>query len=77
MRKYSFKEHVTWLNPKIQGWRNYYYTAHSQKKLAKLDWYILQRITRWYAKKRQRARWQASYPEVKHLATMHRLKTLL
>ncbi|MFD1910050.1 group II intron maturase-specific domain-containing protein [Paenibacillus rhizoplanae] len=50
MRWKSFEEHVEWLNPKIQGWRNYYYTNYSQKRLAKLDWYILQRFTRWYAK---------------------------
>jgi hypothetical protein len=37
-------EQVEWLNPKIQGWRNYYYTNYSQKRLAKLDWYILQRL---------------------------------
>ncbi|WP_234541955.1 group II intron reverse transcriptase/maturase, partial [Paenibacillus pseudetheri] len=60
MRSRAFVEHVEWLNPKIQGWRNYYYTNYSQKKLAKLDWYILQRLTRWYAKKRQRRRWIGS-----------------
>jgi hypothetical protein len=49
MRLRSFAEHVEWLNPKIQGWRNYYYTNYRQLKLAKLDWYILQRLTRWYA----------------------------
>ncbi|WP_325073170.1 group II intron maturase-specific domain-containing protein [Paenibacillus elgii] len=54
MRSKSMEEQVAWLNPKIQGWRNYYYTVYSQEKLAKLDWYILQRFTRWYAKKRQR-----------------------
>lgn len=56
MRSKSFVEQVEWLNPKIQAWRNYYYTNYSQKRLAKLDWYILQRLTRWYAKKRQRRR---------------------
>lgn len=32
MRSKTFVEHVEWLNPKIQGWRNYYYTNYSQKK---------------------------------------------
>ncbi|MNO89475.1 reverse transcriptase [compost metagenome] len=79
MRHKSFLEHVKWLNPKIQGWRNYYYTAYSQRKMAKLDWYILQRIAiaRWYAKKRQRTRWLSSVREVKILANQFGLKTLL
>lgn len=36
-------------NPR--GWKNYYVTLYSQLKMAKLDWYILQRFCRWYAKK--------------------------
>ncbi|WP_340021349.1 group II intron reverse transcriptase/maturase [Paenibacillus sp. FSL K6-1096] len=77
MRWKSFEEHVEWLNPKIQGWRNYYYTNYSQKRLAKLDWYIMQRFTRWYAKKRNRRRWMSSFPEVKYMANKCGLKTLL
>ncbi|ULO04951.1 group II intron reverse transcriptase/maturase [Paenibacillus sp. 19GGS1-52] len=77
MRSKSFAEQVKWLNPKIQGWRNYYYTNYSQKRLAKLDWYILQRLTRWYAKKRQRRRWMGSLKEVRHIAVQYGLKTLL
>jgi RNA-directed DNA polymerase len=77
MRASSFQEHVEWLNPKIQGWRNYYYTNYSQKKLAKLDWYILQRFARWYAMKRQRRRWMGSLYEVRFIARQCGLKTLL
>lgn len=77
MRHKSFLEHVKWLNPKIQGWRNYYYTAYSQHKMAKLDWYIVQRLARWYAKKRQRSRWIGSVSEVRFLASRFGLKTLL
>lgn len=77
MRFKSFAEHVKWLNPKIQGWRNYYYTNYSQKRLAKLDWYILQRLTRWYAKKRQRRKWMGSVAEVKSIGAQYGLKTLL
>lgn len=77
MRYKSIQEHVDYLNPKIQGWRNYYYTAYSQKKMAKLDWYILQRLTRWYAKKRQRSQWMSSLREVKVWSNQYGLKTLL
>lgn len=77
MRHKSFQDHVAYLNPKIQGWRNYYYTPYSQKKMAKLDWYILQRLTRWYAKKRQRRRWMSSFHEVKSMSVLCGLKTLL
>ena len=77
MRHKSFQDHVAYLNPKIQGWRNDYYTSYSQKKMAKLDWYILQRLTRWYAKKRQRRRWMSSIHEVKSLSVLCGLKTLL
>ncbi|MDQ0897560.1 group II intron reverse transcriptase/maturase [Paenibacillus sp. V4I7] len=76
-RSRSFEEQVGWLNPKIQGWRNYYHTTYSHGKLAKLDWYILQRLTRWYAKKRQRNRWIGSFQEVKYIARQMGLKTLL
>lgn len=77
MRSCSFNEHIDWLNPKIQGWRNYYYTNYSQLKLAKLDWYIQQRFARWYTKKRQRRRWMSSLHEVRYIAKQCGLKTLL
>lgn len=77
MRVVSFEDHIKWLNPKIQGWRNYYYTPYSQLKLAKLDWYILQRFTRWYAKKIQRRKWMSSFHEVKFIAKQVGLRTLL
>ncbi|MGF6354280.1 hypothetical protein ABIE27_002190 [Paenibacillus sp. 4624] len=53
------------------------YRSYSQKKLAKLDWYMLQRLTRWYAKKRQRRKWIGSIAEVKYIASQYELKTLL
>jgi len=52
-------------------------TTYSKQKLAKLDWYILQRFMRWYANKRQRARWKSSFQEVKFMTKLHGLKTLL
>ncbi|WP_245251706.1 group II intron reverse transcriptase/maturase [Paenibacillus turicensis] len=77
MRSKPLAEHIAWLNPKITGWSNYYYTNYSQRKLAKLDWYILQRLTRWYAKKRQRRRWMSSLREVSVIAKQKGLRTLL
>ncbi|OXS62610.1 hypothetical protein B1A99_01765 [Cohnella sp. CIP 111063] len=40
MRHISFQEHVDWLNPRIQGWKNDYATPYSAKWMTKLDWYI-------------------------------------
>ncbi|WP_055107439.1 group II intron reverse transcriptase/maturase [Paenibacillus ihumii] len=77
LRRPRFEEHVEYLNPKIQGWRNYYYTAYSQRKMAKLDWYIRQRFAKWYAKKHKRRRWLSSLREVKSLSIQYGLKTLL
>ena len=52
--KLDIKEMVERLNPKIRGWRNYYGLDTARKWLAKVDWYILQRFTIWYNKKKQR-----------------------
>lgn len=77
MRGLSFQEHVNWLNLRIQGWKNYYATPYSANWMTKLDWYIRTRLTKWYAKKRQRKRWRSSGHEVKQLSQMYGLKTLL
>ncbi|MFC4602002.1 group II intron reverse transcriptase/maturase [Cohnella hongkongensis] len=77
MRHKSFQEHVDWLNLRIQGWKNYYATPFSTKWMTKLDWYIRTRLTKWYAKKRQRRNWRSSGYEVRQLNQMHGLKTLL
>lgn len=77
MRSCSFQEHVDWLNPKIQGWKNYYATSYSSKWMTKLDWYIRLGLTKWYAKKRQRKHWRSSGHEVKLLSQRHGLKSLL
>ncbi|WP_269724218.1 group II intron reverse transcriptase/maturase [Thermobacillus composti] len=68
--------YVDWLNSKIQGWKNYYMTAYSHRKMAKLDWYILMRLTRWYAKKHQRRNWRSCWHKVKHIANVCGLKKL-
>jgi RNA-directed DNA polymerase len=77
MRQVSFQEHVDWLNLRIQGWKNYYATPYSTKWMTKLDWYIRTRLTKWYAKKRQRSHWRSSGYEVRHLSQIHGLKTLM
>ncbi len=36
--------------------------------MARLDWYIRTRLTKWYAKKRQRNRWHGSGYDVKRIS---------
>jgi group II intron reverse transcriptase/maturase len=63
-RVQSLESHIEYLNPKIRGWKNYYATPYSILKMAKLDWYILQRFARWYAKKTQRRRYSSVLNQV-------------
>jgi len=63
-RVQSLESHIEYLNPKIRGWKNYYATPYSILKMAKLDWYILQRFARWYAKKTQRRRYASVWNRV-------------
>ncbi|WP_434751704.1 group II intron maturase-specific domain-containing protein [Paenibacillus amylolyticus] len=43
------------LNPKIQGWKNYYgLDVFATKFLNKIDWYIRRRLTLFWNKKRNR-----------------------
>ncbi|CAH8244000.1 hypothetical protein WJ0W_002241 [Paenibacillus melissococcoides] len=43
------------LNPKIQGWRNYYgIDSFADQYLNKIDWYIRKRLTLFWNKKRSR-----------------------
>lgn len=73
----SIEQQVEWLNPKIRGWRNYYNTPYSARQMAKLDYYIGVRLTKWYAKKRQRRRWMSSYQEVIGIAKVCGMSTLV
>ena len=63
-RVQSLESHIEYLNPKIRGWKNYYATPYSILKMAKLDWYILQRLARWYAKKTQHRRYASVWNQV-------------
>ena len=56
------------LNPKIRGWRNYYGLGTAQKWLNKVEWYINEKFTIWYNKKR-RCRC--------HRTAIYKVKTLL
>lgn len=59
-RVQSLESHIEYLNPKIRGWKNYYASPYSTRIMAKLDWYILQRFARWYAKKTQKRRYTST-----------------
>ena len=50
----DLKEMIEQLNPKIRGWRNYYGLNTAKQWLRKIDWYILQRFTIWYNRKKQK-----------------------
>jgi len=63
-RVQSMESHIEYLNPKIRGWKNYYATPYSTRKMAKLDWYIIQRFARWYAKKTKRRRLYSGWRQV-------------
>lgn len=52
--KMDIKEMVERLNPKIRGWRNYYGLKTAKQWMRKMDWYIFQRFTIWYNKKKQK-----------------------
>ncbi|MDO3413411.1 group II intron reverse transcriptase/maturase [Saccharibacillus sp. CPCC 101409] len=76
MRAASVEEHIRFLNPKIRGWRTYYRTAYSQRRMAKLDVYILERFAKWYAKKKQRRNWKSVTQEIRWILNVHALETL-
>ena len=59
---------VAELNPILRGWRNYYGLKTASRWLATVDWYVLNRFTRWYNKKRKKKR---------HLAEMGKVWILL
>ncbi|MDS1030971.1 group II intron maturase-specific domain-containing protein [Bacillota bacterium LX-D] len=75
-RVQSLKSHIEYLNPKIRGWKNYYGTPYSTKKMTKLDWYILQRFTRWYAKKTKRRKAFSALRQVSEMLEKHGLLKL-
>lgn len=75
-RMMSLEEHIKFLNPKIRGWKNYYATPYSQLKMAKLDWYIIQRFCRWYAKKTKRRHVSSVWRQVNEMLIQQKLLKL-
>ncbi|MFC5647700.1 group II intron maturase-specific domain-containing protein [Paenibacillus solisilvae] len=52
---WTMNQMVKELNPKIQGWRNYYaMDSFADQFLNKIDWYIRKRLTLFWNKKRNR-----------------------
>jgi RNA-directed DNA polymerase len=43
----TLQEIIKYLNPVIRGWRNYFRSGNSTKKLQQLDMYLWQRLWRW------------------------------
>ncbi|WP_251038570.1 reverse transcriptase domain-containing protein [Paenibacillus albidus] len=49
----DIKELVKGLNRKLQGFKNYYLlSTHAKKWLKRIDWYVLERLTLFYNKKK-------------------------
>jgi hypothetical protein len=44
----SLKSRIETLNPKIRGWRNYFSSGNSTKKLQDLDKYVIRRLWHFY-----------------------------
>lgn len=70
------EEMIQIMNPKINGWRNYYRTKTSGKWLRSLDWYILCTFVRWYNKKHQKARYMRNLTEISKILRTKGLKRL-
>lgn len=47
----TLQEIIKYLNPVIRGWRNYFRSGNSTKKLQQLDMYLWQRLWRWARKR--------------------------
>lgn len=52
-RGQSLASHIEYLRPKIHGWRNYYATKWSTRKMGSLDLYLIYRFVKWLAAKTQ------------------------
>ena len=76
-RGQSLKAHVAWLNPKIRGWKNYYTTPYSARKMAKLEMYLRMRLCKWYAKKHKKKRWLSVSQTVGRLVRQCGLQSFL
>ena len=75
-RSLSLKSHIAFLNPKIRSWKNYYTTPYSHRQMIQLDWYILQRLAKWWARKVHKKTWIGMIATVRKMATDGGLLTL-
>ncbi|MFT4372987.1 group II intron maturase-specific domain-containing protein [Bartonella bacilliformis] len=65
------------LNPKIQGWRNYYkLDSFADRFLNKIDWYIRKRLTLFWNKKHNRRNKQCKSRQAAIEAQLAGLKKL-
>jgi RNA-directed DNA polymerase len=74
--KLSIEEMIVRINPKIRGWRNFYGLDTAKVWLTNVDWYIFQRFTIWYNKKKQRKGHYSRMEKVYHLLKINGLQKL-
>ena len=66
-KRWSLKDMIKLLNPKIVGMRNYFNREFAQEKLWHIDRYVVQKFTKWYNSKRQRQHRLGNMNEIREL----------
>ena len=75
---WTMNQMVEELNPKIQGWRNYYaMDAFADQFRNKIDWYIRKRLTLFWKKKRNRRKKHSNSRQAGIAAEQSGLKKLV
>lgn len=75
---WTMDQMVKELNPKIQGWRNYYaMDSFANLFLSKIDWYVRKRLMLFWNKKRNCHRKHSKYRRVSRIAGQSGLKKLV
>ncbi|WCK56777.1 group II intron maturase-specific domain-containing protein [Aneurinibacillus sp. Ricciae_BoGa-3] len=75
---WTMNQMVEELNPRIQGWRNYYaLDSFANKFLNKIDWYIRKRLTLFWNKKLYRRKKHHKFGLVGIMAQKSGLKKLV
>lgn len=52
----SLDHMITYLNPVLRGWANYYQWLNSAEHFHKIDRYLIQKLNRWHRRKQRRVR---------------------
>lgn len=65
------------MNPIVIGWRNYYGLYTARKWLAQVDFYIMERFTIWYNKKKQKKNHYANKARVSEILQACKLRYLV